>query len=73
MEQYGGLPAPRGRSTFAATYCCKYGYWTSPSVAWDLQIKADKVEATYRDGVLEVTVPKAEEAKAHEIPIKTAR
>ena len=36
-------------------------------------VKSDKVEATYRDGVLEVSVPKAEEAKAREIPIKTAR
>ena len=36
-------------------------------------VKADKIEATYRDGVLEVSVPKAEEAKAREIPIKTAR
>src|SRR5436853_4894238 len=36
-------------------------------------VKSDKVEATYRDGVLEVSVPKAEEAKAREIPIKIAR
>jgi len=36
-------------------------------------VKSDKIEATYRDGVLEVTVPKAEEAKAREIPIKTAQ
>jgi HSP20 family protein len=36
-------------------------------------VKADKIEATYRDGVLEVTVPKAEEAKPREIQIKTAR
>ncbi len=36
-------------------------------------VQGDKVEATYRDGVLEVSVPKAEEAKAREIPIKTAR
>ena len=36
-------------------------------------VKSDKIEATYRDGVLEVTVPKAEEAKAREIPIKVAR
>jgi HSP20 family protein len=36
-------------------------------------VKSDKIEATYRDGVLEVTIPKAEEAKAREIPIKTAR
>ncbi len=36
-------------------------------------VKSDKIEATYRDGILEVTVPKAEEAKAREIPIKIAR
>jgi HSP20 family protein len=35
-------------------------------------VKSDKIEATYRDGLLEVTVPKAEEAKAREIPIKVA-
>jgi len=37
------------------------------------RVKSDKVEATYRDGVLEVSVPKAEEAKAREIPVQTAR
>lgn len=37
------------------------------------RVKSDKVEATYRDGVLEVAVPKAEEAKAREIPVQTAR
>lgn len=36
-------------------------------------IKSEKIEATYRDGILEVSVPKAEEAKAREIPVKTAR
>ena len=36
-------------------------------------VNSEKIEATYRDGVLEVTVPKAEEAKAREIPIKVAR
>src|SRR5213594_4400055 len=35
-------------------------------------VKSDKIEATYRDGVLELTIPKAEEARAREIPIKTA-
>jgi HSP20 family protein len=34
-------------------------------------VRADKIEALYRDGVLEVHVPKAEEAKAREIQIKT--
>jgi len=36
-------------------------------------VKSEKIEATYRDGILEVSVPKAEEAKAREIPVKTAR
>ena len=36
-------------------------------------VRGDKVEATYRDGVLEVRIPKAEEAKAREIPIQTSR
>ncbi len=36
-------------------------------------LKSDKIEATYRDGVLEVVVPKADEAKAREIPIRVAR
>jgi HSP20 family protein len=33
-------------------------------------VLGDKVEATYRDGVLKVTVPKAEEVKPREIEIK---
>lgn len=33
-------------------------------------VAADKIEAIYREGVLEVRVPKAEEAKAREIQIK---
>ncbi|MEK7314795.1 MAG: Hsp20/alpha crystallin family protein [Candidatus Eisenbacteria bacterium] len=33
-------------------------------------VAADKIEALYRDGVLEIRVPKAEEAKAREIQIK---
>jgi HSP20 family protein len=34
-------------------------------------VRGDKIEATYRDGVLEVHIPKAEESKAREIPIRT--
>ena len=36
-------------------------------------VQPERIAATYRDGVLEVNVPKAEEAKAREIPIKTAQ
>ncbi len=32
-------------------------------------VRADQVKATYRDGVLEIRVPKAEEAKTREIPV----
>lgn len=33
-------------------------------------VRADQVRAAYKDGVLEVTVPKAEEAKTREIEIQ---
>jgi len=33
-------------------------------------VKADKVAAAYKDGVLELTLPKADEAKAREIAIQ---
>ena len=36
-------------------------------------VQGDKIEATYRDGVLELRIPKAEEKKAREIPIQTSR
>ncbi len=35
-----------------------------------VHIRADQVKATYKDGVLEVTIPKAEEAKPREIEIQ---
>jgi HSP20 family protein len=34
-----------------------------------MAVQADKVKATYRDGVLEITLPKAEELKPREIKI----
>ncbi|MCC6397614.1 MAG: Hsp20/alpha crystallin family protein [Bacteroidetes bacterium] len=33
-------------------------------------VKAEKIEANYNDGVLSITVPKAEEARAKEIEVK---
>ena len=35
-------------------------------------VRADKVKAQYRDGVLEVRVPKAEEAKLREVEVQVA-
>ena len=39
------------------------------SVQLPMPVQADKVKATYRDGVLEVKVPKADEVKPREIKI----
>ena len=38
-----------------------------------MPVQADKVKATYRDGVLEVRLPKAEEIKPKGIKIYTAQ
>mgnify|MGYP001053277368 CR=1 FL=1 len=35
------------------------------------QINSEKIEAVYKDGVLRLTLPKAEELKANKISIKT--
>lgn len=42
-------------------------FWRSFSLPES--VKHDAIEATYKDGVLEIRVPKAEEAKARQIPI----
>lgn len=39
------------------------------SIALPIPVQADKVKATYRDGVLEIKLPKAEEMKPKEIKI----
>jgi len=43
----------------------------SRSLTLPTAVDAEKIEATYEDGILEVTVPKAKEAKPAKIQIKT--
>ena len=40
------------------------------SVQLPKEVKADKINASYKDGVLKITLPKSEEAKKKEIKIK---
>ncbi len=42
------------------------------SITLPVAVQADKIEAAYKDGVLNVTLPKAEEAKPKQIQIKTS-
>jgi HSP20 family protein len=42
------------------------------SITLDAPVRNDKVTATYRDGVLEIHVPKAEEARVREIEVQTS-
>ena len=40
------------------------------SIALPTRVDGNKVSATYRDGILSVTLPKAEEAKPKQIPVR---
>ena len=42
------------------------------SLRLPVAVKGEKADATFKDGVLTITIPKAEEAKKKEIKIKTA-
>jgi HSP20 family protein len=42
----------------------------SRSVRLPQEVQSDKIKANYKDGVLKITLPKSEEAKAKEIKIK---
>jgi HSP20 family protein len=46
-----------------------YGSFTR-TLEFPLEIQADKVKASYKDGVLEISLPKAESAKAREISVE---
>ena len=48
----------------------RYGAF-SRAVSVPVPISADKAEATFKDGVLTLTIPKAEEAKPKTIKVKT--
>jgi HSP20 family protein len=41
----------------------------SRAVSLPTRVVADKVQASYKDGILTVTLPKAEEAKARQIQV----
>ncbi|UCG38519.1 MAG: Hsp20/alpha crystallin family protein [bacterium] len=42
----------------------------SRTLTLPVRVKGEKVKATFKDGVLEVTLPKAEEEKAREVQVK---
>lgn len=46
-----------------------YGSFTR-SIRLPSQVQSDKIDATYKNGVLKITLPKTEEAKKKEIKIK---
>ncbi len=50
----------------------RYGSF-SRSIALPQGVKADDIQATYEDGVLEVRVPKAEEEKPKKIAVKAGQ
>lgn len=54
--------------------CCEvcYGSFTR-SVTMQAAVDANKIEATYADGILEVHVPKAKAAKPAKITVKAAK
>jgi len=49
---------------------CQYGNF-SRAVTLPCGVTEDKVVAEYKDGILKVTLPKSEEAKAHKIKVKS--
>ena len=50
---------------------CAYGSFCR-NVALPVAVKADQAKASYRDGVLRIELPKADEARARRIAVKVA-
>lgn len=41
------------------------------SITLPTEVQANKIEASYKDGVLTITLPKSEDSKPKQIPVKT--
>lgn len=55
-------------------YCCERSYGSfSRSIAVPSNVDAKKIEASYDDGVLEVSLPKASEVKPKKIAVSTRK
>ena len=55
-------------------YCCERSYGSfSRSIALPSSVDAKKIEASYEDGVLEVSLPKAPEVKAKKITVSAKK
>jgi len=59
-----------GRGRYSVVQCA-YGSFRR-DVALPMAVKADKIKATYRDGVLRIELPKSDEARARRIAVKAA-
>jgi HSP20 family protein len=55
-------------------YCCERSYGSfSRSIALPSSVDAKKIEASYEDGVLEVSLPKAPEVKAKKVVVSAKK
>lgn len=53
-------------------YCCERAYGTySRTISLPTEIDQDKIKAKFKDGILEITMPKKPEKKPKEINIET--
>lgn len=52
-------------------YCCEHAYGSFyRAISLPTNVETDKIEASYKDGVLEVTLPKAKEAQPKKVEVK---
>ena len=62
----------KGKKNGATTHIVERYYGTfSRSISLPSNVKSDKVDAQYHDGVLKVIVPKSEESKPCQITVKS--